>query len=58
METFFDYTVKKISLKVRVPVLKVFMHEQFLKIQTDLFWKFEMRIPKNISDNRKITAAV
>ena len=29
-----------------------------LKTQTHLCWKFEARVCKNISDNRKITAAV
>ena len=51
------YTVKKICWEIKVPVLRVFMHKQYLKIQSHLCWKLEVRVPKNHSDNRKIIAA-
>ena len=56
---YFAYTVKKICLKITVPVLEVFRYKQCLKIQTYLCRKFQVsRVPENNSDNRKITAAV
>ena len=40
---------KKICLKITVPVLKVFMHKQSLKIRTHLCWEFEVRVLENKS---------
>ena len=34
------------------------MHEQCLKSETHLCWKFKVRVPKNNSDNRRISEAV
>ena len=38
--------------------LQVLMHEQSLKIPTHLCWKVKVRVSKNSSDNREITAAI
>ena len=54
----FDYTVKKISLKIVVSVLEVYVHKQSLKIQTYVCWKFKVGVRKNNFDNCKITAVV
>ena len=34
------------------------MHKKSVTIHTHLCWKFKVRVPKNNSDNRQITAAV